>query len=119
MKLLVCFVIVVLLFVVMVFVYVVLLDGVCQLIVVISDGWDSIQGQLQVYVCDGKGWYVYGQVFLVVLGCIGSVWGLGLYLVQVDGLQKQEGDGCSLVGIFVFGIVFGYVVICFGIVMFY
>lgn len=84
------------------------LEGARQLIVVTSDGWDSSEGQLQAYVRKGRQWQPHGQAFSVALGRSGSAWGLGLHPAQVEGPQKQEGDGRSPAGVFALGSAFGY-----------
>lgn len=115
MLLLLCIVFVVIVFVIVllvgVFILLLLLLYSWQVIVVVIDSWDVIQGWLQVYECWSSSglWCRYGFVFIVVVGWNGSVWGVGCVLLYNQGLQKQEGDGCSFVGIFEIGFVFGYV----------
>ena len=84
------------------------LDGARQLVVVVSEDWNSAQGELQAFSRHGAGWRREGAPFTVALGRSGSAWGLGLHPVPPDGPRKQEGDGRSPAGIFALGTAFGY-----------
>ncbi|ALT00460.1 hypothetical protein AT746_13170 [Lacimicrobium alkaliphilum] len=82
-------------------------ENVKQLVVVTTDDWDGIQGQLRTYVRTENGWQAQSLSSAVTIGRTGSAWGIGLHPAQ-SGLQKKEGDGKAPAGIFALTSGFGY-----------
>lgn len=79
-----------------------------QLVMVITDNADAIQGQLSTYEKDNLGkWQRHRLANQVVIGRTGLAWGKGLH-PQQQGQQKKEGDGKAPAGIFRLGEAFGY-----------
>jgi D-alanyl-D-alanine dipeptidase len=79
-----------------------------QLIVVVTDGWDSLRGTLYGFEKQ-KGNWVRRFSNAIVVGKNGLGVGDGLFPVSIDGAPvKQEGDGKSPAGFFGIGTAFGY-----------
>jgi L,D-peptidoglycan transpeptidase YkuD (ErfK/YbiS/YcfS/YnhG family) len=78
-----------------------------QLIVVISDHWDSTEGQLFSFEKNNRGWGIHPITGAVTLGKKGLAWGIGLHPEQ-PGRQKAEGDGRAPAGLFTLSGTFGY-----------
>ncbi|MEK7253604.1 MAG: L,D-transpeptidase family protein [Bacteroidota bacterium] len=78
-----------------------------QLIVVTSKNEAATTAQLHSFQRKMNGWQPVFPAFDVTLGRTGLAWGRGLH-EEMQGKQKQEGDGKSPAGIFTFGKAFGY-----------
>lgn len=81
-----------------------------QLVVVTTDDWGGIQGQLRAFVRTDDGWQAQPISSAVTIGRTGSAWGIGLHPAQ-PGQQKKEGDGKAPAGIFALTSGFGYAAI--------
>lgn len=79
-----------------------------QMIVVITDDWNTDHGTLRSYERDAGGWHAVGTPVSVAIGKHGSAWGIGLHPAPTEGPVKVEGDGRSPAGIFRIGEAFGY-----------
>jgi len=85
-----------------------------QLIVVITSGWNAIDGRLQRYQrsAPGHSWHAVGKPVAIVVGKMGMGWGIGVVPVtaarSADDPVKREGDRKAPAGIFRFGTAFGY-----------
>ena len=80
-----------------------------QMVLVLTDTWDSDHGILRRYTRQGDGWQDAGTAQAVTIGRAGAAWGLGLHPAQGDGGPvKHEGDGRSPAGVFAIGEAFGY-----------
>ena len=80
-----------------------------QLVLVVSNDWNSTQGKLHRFQRVANGWQQIGEQADVMLGRNGSAWGLGLNaLPRTDGPIKREGDGRAPAGVFTIGTAFGY-----------
>jgi D-alanyl-D-alanine dipeptidase len=86
-----------------------LLSTARQLILVVTPGWDDVQGQLRRFerAAAGQPWRPVGEVGTVVVGRHGTAWD-PLASPAVPGPQKAEGDGRSPAGVFSLGTAFGY-----------
>lgn len=82
-----------------------------QLIVVLTNDWNSTSGLLEYYErekLDSK-WISQNKEFEIAIGKNGLAWGYGLHGNQPsDYKNKKEGDGKSPAGVFSLGAVFGY-----------
>jgi L,D-peptidoglycan transpeptidase YkuD (ErfK/YbiS/YcfS/YnhG family) len=78
-----------------------------QIIIVITDDWNSAQGQLLSFEKGNNGWAIQPMAGAVTLGKKGLAWGIGVHPVQ-PGLQKAEGDGRAPAGLFTLSGTFGY-----------
>ncbi len=79
-----------------------------QAVVVLSEGWDSLQATLYVLEKADSSWKVLQQ-HPAVVGQKGLGWGIGLSdFRQHPGPTKKEGDKKSPAGVFSFGEAFGY-----------
>ena len=82
-----------------------------QLVVVLTDDWNSTKGRMIYYERDllGDSWYSKSEQISITIGKSGLAWGRGLhgYLLG-DGPHKREGDGKSPAGVFVLSSVYGY-----------
>lgn len=87
-----------------------ILAGHRQLLVVAADGWDGMQGTLQLYQRSGdaSAWTSFGKAIPVVLGQRGLAWGIGLHPKSTEVPYKAEGDQKSPAGIFSLGTAFGF-----------
>src|SRR5262249_11363426 len=82
-----------------------------QLVLVTTDGWDAVGGEMRRYERDTikDQWKAVGEKIPVVVGRNGMAWGKGLHGDAIgDGPVKKEGDGRSPAGIFSLGSAFGY-----------
>jgi L,D-peptidoglycan transpeptidase YkuD (ErfK/YbiS/YcfS/YnhG family) len=85
-----------------------------QMIVVITTGWNAVEGRLQRYerVTAQENWRPAGEPISIVVGEHGLGWGIGIIddtSVRVAGDPvKREGDGRSPAGVFALGTAFGY-----------
>jgi len=78
-----------------------------QLILVVSDNWQTDNGLLYRFEkLDGQ-WQLAKDKIKVSLGRTGLAWGIGLHDKQL-GPIKKEGDGKAPAGIFTLGNAFGY-----------
>jgi L,D-peptidoglycan transpeptidase YkuD (ErfK/YbiS/YcfS/YnhG family) len=85
------------------------LNGSHQILLVLTDGWDSVNGTMQRFErssADGP-WRPIGPAVPVVVGRTGLAWGSGVSTVQAPGPAKQEGDGKSPAGVFRLSTAFG------------
>lgn len=79
-----------------------------QLLVVVANGWNNLQGRLYAYNKTGSKW-VFQFSNRVVLGEKGLGLGHGLVPLLIDNVPiKKEGDKKSPAGIFSIGTAFGY-----------
>lgn len=85
-----------------------ILKDVDQLVVVVTDGWDSSEGKLMCYIREGrKSWRPeWKKAVPVMLGSKGLAWGRGVH-AENGKRMKKEGDGCAPAGIFKIGKVYG------------
>lgn len=80
-----------------------------QLIVTITDSWDSTTGRLQCYDRTSRGWKAaFDRPIEVLLGRKGLAWGRGLHGRSAAGRQKTEGDGRAPAGAFEIGKIYTY-----------
>lgn len=78
-----------------------------QVVVVISDDWDTSTAKLQKFAWENNQWQAVDPAFDVNIGRTGLAWGLGLHQKQ-PGYYKQEGDGKATAGVFDLTQSFGY-----------
>ena len=85
-----------------------ILNGVGQLVVVVTDGWDSSEGKLMCFIREGrKSWRPKLKKSIpVMLGSKGLAWGRGVF-TETEKKIKKEGDGCAPAGIFKIGKIYG------------
>jgi D-alanyl-D-alanine dipeptidase len=80
-----------------------------QLIVVKTDGWDTIHGKLSAFKWKDGNWNSVMSDITVVVGKKGLAWGKGLHDEKlIKGPLKKEGDGRSPAGIYPLTGLFGY-----------
>jgi len=82
-----------------------------QLILVMTSGWDAVEGEMRLYERDSVNdqWKAVGEKIPVVVGRNGMAWGKGLHGGAIgEGPVKQEGDGRSPAGVFSLRSAFGY-----------
>ncbi|MDD5405685.1 MAG: hypothetical protein PHE73_01945 [Sulfurovaceae bacterium] len=80
-----------------------------QMIVVVSNDYDSSNATLQRYSFVNKKWQKVGKQINIKIGKNGMGWGLGLHNIPKNAtVIKKEGDGKSPIGIFELGSAFGY-----------
>lgn len=80
-----------------------------QMIVVVSDDYDTSDAKLQRYVLQNAKWQKVGKEINIKIGKNGMGWGLGIHNTPKDAkIIKKEGDGKSPIGIFELGFAFGY-----------
>ncbi|MDD5359278.1 MAG: hypothetical protein PHI79_03350 [Sulfurovaceae bacterium] len=80
-----------------------------QMIVVISDDYNSSNAKLQRYFQEDNKWKQVGERIDIKIGKNGMGWGLGLHDTPKDAtIIKKEGDGKAPIGIFELGSAFGY-----------
>lgn len=79
-----------------------------QLVLVLTDDWNATTGTLQRFELRDGHWRADAAAAPISVGRNGTAWGLGLHPVQVEGPQKQEGDGRAPAGGFTLGEAFGY-----------
>ncbi len=83
-------------------------DRVSQLVVVLSENWDSSVGVMRLFEREEGDWREVGPRMDVVLGGNGMGWGIGVPWKQRSGPIKVEGDGRSPAGAFELTATFGY-----------
>ncbi len=80
-----------------------------QLLVSVTDSWNSKSGSMKAFHWDGKKWKPsFNSSIPVLYGRNGLAWGRGVTPVPEDGPQKREGDGKAPAGYFRVPKVFGY-----------
>lgn len=79
-----------------------------QLLIVTTDSWSSVVGNLQRYQETDEKWRAIGKPIPVSVGKNGLAWSRGIYRNLEDAHAKQEGDGRAPAGIFRLGPAFGY-----------
>jgi|APEBP8051072661_1049379.scaffolds.fasta_scaffold00651_20 Uncharacterized protein conserved in bacteria len=79
-----------------------------QLVLVITDDWNTTTGTLQRFEMRDGHWQAASNPAPISVGRNGAAWGLGLHPAQAQGPQKQEGDGRAPAGVFTLGDAFGY-----------
>lgn len=79
-----------------------------QMMLVVTKDWQAVDGQLQRYEWNDRGWDPVGPVIQVVVGRRGMAWGRGLHPMPQPGPVKKEGDGKSPAGVFALRSTFGY-----------
>ena len=85
------------------------LRGSRQLLLVLTDGWDAVDGTMQrLERSSGDGpWRPVGPAVPVVVGRSGLAWGRGVASLPGPGPVKREGDGKSPAGVFRLSTAFG------------
>ena len=78
-----------------------------QAIVVVTDDWNSVIGQLKRFERVGPRWLQVGAPIEIVVGESGLGWGLGLHPLGVGEPRKTEGDGRAPAGVFALPSAFG------------
>ncbi len=80
-----------------------------QMLLVVTDGWDSLHGTAQRFERAGakRAWAAVGPAFDVVVGEHGLGWGRGVRTDPVSGPIKKEGDGKGPAGVYRLGTAFG------------
>lgn len=83
-------------------------DNVGQLVVTVTESWESSRGKLRCYVREGKNSWepVFDEAVPVLLGSNGLAWGRGV-LVGKGTRIKREGDQCAPAGVFRIGKIYG------------
>lgn len=81
--------------------------GAQQALVVTTDRWDSVIGQLKRMELVGTKWMQVGPPIEIVVGEGGLGWGLGLHPLGVGEPRKTEGDGRAPAGVFALSSAFG------------
>ena len=86
-----------------------LLNAATQMILVITPGWNDVQGDLRRFERAGplQPWRPVGTAGAIVVGRNGTAWD-PLAAPVVPGPTKAEGDGRSPAGVFALGRAFGY-----------
>lgn len=82
-----------------------------QVVLGLTEGWDSSHVTLQIFQREGDAWTPVSTSWKGRLGRNGSSWGRGAHPAQ-EGRQKKEGDGRSPAGVFYIGGVWGYADTC-------
>ncbi|MFQ6102699.1 MAG: L,D-transpeptidase [Candidatus Glassbacteria bacterium] len=83
-------------------------DGVDQVVLVTTDGWEADSGTMRLFERVEGGWRESGTCMDVVVGRNGMGWGCGIPWDAKEGPLKTEGDGRSPAGAFEFQTAFGY-----------
>jgi L,D-peptidoglycan transpeptidase YkuD (ErfK/YbiS/YcfS/YnhG family) len=86
-------------------------DSALQVIVSITEGWDSVPAMLQRYerAAAGQPWRAVGQPVAANVGRAGLGWGTGLHASHpAGGPVKREGDGRAPAGVYRLSSAFGY-----------
>jgi L,D-peptidoglycan transpeptidase YkuD (ErfK/YbiS/YcfS/YnhG family) len=87
-------------------------NGARQLLVVTTEGWDTVPGTLLRFerAAPGAAWRQAGAPVAVVVGRSGLGWGRGLHAATpaAGDPVKREGDGRAPAGVFRIGSAFGY-----------
>lgn len=71
-----------------------------QMVVVLTDNWDTFHGRLYLVAKTEQGWQVLPGHWPVTVGRNGLGWGLGVFAGGNSGPRKREGDGKSPAGMF-------------------
>jgi L,D-peptidoglycan transpeptidase YkuD (ErfK/YbiS/YcfS/YnhG family) len=79
-----------------------------QLIVSVAPGWDSVNGWLQLFERDGRGWRAASPSWPVLYGKSGLAWGRGVLGTDEPGRHKSERDGRAPAGVFRIGKIYTY-----------
>jgi len=80
-----------------------------QIIVVLTEGWDTPEGTLWSMEWADTGWEPHLSDIPVLIGRNGLAWGKGLEDYRTrSGPKKQEGDKRSPAGVYALGTAFGY-----------
>lgn len=79
-----------------------------QLVLVVTDDWNSTRGTLQRFERRHGKWIAVSAAAPIAVGKNGAAWGDGLNAAQDGAPQKHEGDGRAPAGVFGFGTAFGY-----------
>jgi L,D-peptidoglycan transpeptidase YkuD (ErfK/YbiS/YcfS/YnhG family) len=82
-----------------------------QLILVTTNGWDAVDGEMRLYERGSANdqWQAVGEKIQVVIGRNGMALGKGLHGDAIgEGPVKQEGDGRAPAGVFRLSSAFGY-----------
>jgi len=80
-----------------------------QMVVTISDNWNSSTGKMQCYERTKSGWQpAFAEPIPVLLGRNGLAWGRGIRGQGEAGKQKREGDGRAPAGVFSLGKIYTY-----------
>ncbi|MBW1810915.1 MAG: hypothetical protein JRJ19_16050 [Deltaproteobacteria bacterium] len=80
-----------------------------QVVLVLTDSWDSLSGQAYLFNRADKEYIQVGETLPIVVGRKGLGWGIGLHSnAGLAGPQKREGDGKGVAGVFRFDKVMGY-----------
>jgi L,D-peptidoglycan transpeptidase YkuD (ErfK/YbiS/YcfS/YnhG family) len=82
--------------------------SVTQVIVGISQTWDSMNGRLQRFDKTPEGWRAAGQPVPVLFGKSGLAWGRGLITRQDQEPAKMEHDHRAPAGVFRIGMIYTY-----------
>lgn len=85
-------------------------DGSTQMVLVTTEGWDSVGAVLLRYERAGAGqpWRQVGQAIPAAVGRTGLAWGEGLHPEPGEGPRKREGDGKAPAGVYALSSAFGY-----------
>lgn len=81
--------------------------GATQAIVVVTEQWTSVIGQLKRFERVGSRWMQVGPAIEIVVGDHGLGWGLGLHPLGVGEPRKTEGDDRAPAGVFALPSAFG------------
>ncbi|MEM9932942.1 MAG: hypothetical protein AAF824_04985 [Bacteroidota bacterium] len=87
------------------------LEEVQQLIVVTTEGWNTLQAVLSLYEGYEGAWTKVGESIPAVVGTAGLAWGRGenqQRFQELEGPVKKEGDKRSPAGVFDLPLAFGY-----------
>ena len=85
-------------------------EGSTQMVLVSTEGWDSVGAVLRRYERAGAGqpWRQVGQAVPAAVGRTGLAWGEGLHPEPGAGPRKREGDGKAPAGVYALSSAFGY-----------
>jgi L,D-peptidoglycan transpeptidase YkuD (ErfK/YbiS/YcfS/YnhG family) len=79
-----------------------------QLLVAVTNDWNSTEGRLQCFERRADGWRAVSPVFPILVGREGLAWGRGVLGADETGLHKVERDGRAPAGVFRIGTILGY-----------
>jgi D-alanyl-D-alanine dipeptidase len=81
-----------------------------QLLVVVTDSWDTYQGHMQKFerANSQQAWRAVGKAWPVVVGKTGLAWADNLQTYSLQGPVKKEGDKKAPAGVFALGTAFGF-----------
>ena len=83
-------------------------DNTQQLMVVVTDNWESQQGFLAYYEENEGKWEKQSKPIPITVGKNGLAWGKGLHPSMESYRPKKEGDGKAPAGVFALSAIFGY-----------